>query len=252
MLPGNVLSIQLWSTRGDTPLAEQLSTLKSYGYGDVQPFHDQYDEPQMMRDMLDELGLTSRTGHFHLSMFDGKAEPVISAARVLGMQLVVAPWLEVEDRPHDVEGWKAIGSRLRKIKAVIADAGLGFAWHNHDFEFERLDDGSYGIEHLLSDDIDFAMDIGWVFRAGLDPKPWLSRYAGRIPVVHVKDVAKPGENLDEDGFADVGEGTMDWPGLWKAAVAAGSGLMIAEHDAPSDWRRFALTSAKAMRSLSEA
>jgi beta-glucosidase len=56
-------------------------------------------------------------------------------------------------------------------------------------------------------------------------------------------------NPEEMNFADVGTGVMDWPLYWQAAVEAGAELMIAEHDAPSDWRRFARVSAKAMRRL---
>jgi len=64
MLPNDVLSIQLWSTRGATPLAEQLGYLKSCGYGDVQPYHDQCDNPAVIRALLDELMLTARSGNF--------------------------------------------------------------------------------------------------------------------------------------------------------------------------------------------
>ena len=76
---------------------------------------------------------------------------------------------------------------------------------------------------------------------------WIERYRGRIPLVHVKDIAPAGEKVDEDGWADVGAGVMPWARLWPQCVAAGAEIMIAEHDNPSDFERFARVSAAAMR-----
>jgi sugar phosphate isomerase/epimerase len=249
MLPNNVLSIQLWSTRGTTPLAEQLAYLKGCGYGDVQLYHDQCEEPKVIRALLDEYMLTARSGHFTLAMFETALDDIVSTAHTIGMDLVVAPWIDPDDRPKDREGWSAFGRRLSHLSRRLAQEGLRFAWHNHEFEFEALPDGSFGIEHALGEDVLFELDLGWLFRAGQDPLIWLERYEGRLPAIHVKDVAAPNTNPEEMDFADVGAGVMDWPRYWQAAVQAGAELMVAEHDAPSDWRRFARVSAVAMRRL---
>ena len=88
--------------------------------------------------------------------------------------------------------------------------GLRFAWHNHDFEFQPLEDGSLPIEHVLGDRLLWEADLAWVVRGGADPRRWIERYRGRIPLVHVKDIAPAGENADEDGWADVGAGVVPW------------------------------------------
>ena len=88
-------------------------------------------------------------------------------------------------------------------------------------------------------------------RGKADPEAWLDRYRGRIPLVHVKDIAPTGQNIDEDGWADVGMGMLPWPTLWDKCIAAGAEIMIAEHDNPSDFERFARVSAYAMRRFSE-
>ena len=82
------------------------------------------------------------------------------------------------------------------------------------------------------------------------PGGWLDRYRGRIPLVHVKDIAPTGQNIDEDGWADVGMG-VPWPTLWDKCIAAGAEIMIAEHDNPRDFERFARVSAYAMRRFSQ-
>lgn len=243
------LSIQLWSTRGDDPLPEQLGLLATLGYTDVQPFHDQYEDVAYLKDCIAQAGMTSVSGHFRFGMFEGDAMPVISAARALDMKLVVAPWLDEDMRPTDKEGWKALHTRLKGFKERVEDAGLRFAWHNHDFEFARFADGSHGIEYLLDEDIDCAVDIAWVAVAGEDPAAWLRRYKGRIPAVHVKDMAPPGTAPEQMGFADVGSGVMDWPALWQVLNELHVPLRIAEHDQPVDWRRFARVSAETIKRL---
>ena len=247
MRPNDVLSIQLWSTRAASSLAEQLEYLAVCGYTDVQPYKDLYADPAALRAMLDEHGLTARSGHFKFAMFEAEFDRVVTTARTLGMTLVAADWLDPEEHPVDRAGWEALGGRLSSVSRRLADQGLRFAWHNHEYEFAPLPDGSFGIEHALGKDVLWEMDIGWVFKAEQDPLAWLARYAGRVPAIHVKDVAAPGEKLDEMNFADLGEGVMDWRLYWQAAVDAGAELMIAEHDAPSDWRRFARVSGAAMR-----
>jgi sugar phosphate isomerase/epimerase len=223
--------------------------LKSYGYTDVQPYHTQWDDPVAMHDLLQKVGLTAKSGHFTLEMLRGEFDRVVAASRTLDLALVVAPFVQPQERASDRAGWRAFGAELAEISKRLADAGLDFAWHNHTFEFEALPDGSYPIEHILGDDLSFEIDVAWVARSGTDPGPWLERYKGRIPAIHVKDLAVAGEKTDEGGWADVGTGVIPWAELWRPAVATGAWLMVAEHDKPSDYKRFARVSADAIRSL---
>ena len=87
-----------------------------------------------------------------------------------------------------------------------------------------------------------------MIRGGADPKAWIDAHAARISTAHVKDIAPEGENSDEDGWADVGHGTVDWKALMAALRAAGTDLFVMEHDNPSDMQRFAERSIAALRS----
>ena len=90
-----------------------------------------------------------------------------------------------------------------------------------------------------SDDIQIELDLAWVHVAGEDPVAWVRRFAGRLAAVHVKDVAQSGENTDEDGWADVGFGIMDWPAIKAEMDAAGVSRYVIEHDNPNDHKRMA-------------
>ena len=64
----------------------------------------------------------------------------------------------------------------------------------------------------------------------------------------MKDIAPTGEKKDEDGWADVGEGTVDWKGLFAALSGTKARYFIAEHDNPSDFKRFAKRSLASIQS----
>ena len=124
--------------------------------------------------------------------FDGARK----IADTLGMKLVVCP--HICGRPAPV-GRRRL-ARLRRApgqgrRSASQTAGYDFAWHNHDFEFEPLADGSVPQQHILdaAPDIGWEIDVAWVIRGGADPLPWIDRYGDRIVAVHVKDIAPAGE-----------------------------------------------------------
>jgi sugar phosphate isomerase/epimerase len=241
------LGMQMYSARKFPPVEAQLAAIARNGFTNVETFGPFYDDVEATKRMLDAHGLSARSGHFSVAMAESQSEMVIDGARRLGIEIVVAPYLTPAERPATVQGWKAMGMRLLAVGERLSAAGLRFAWHNHDFEFAPLADGSLPIEHVLGDRLLWEADLAWVIRGGADPRRWIERYRGRIPLVHVKDIAPAGEKGDEDGWADVGKGTVPWTELWPLCVAAGAEMMIAEHDNPSDFNRFARVSAGAMR-----
>ena len=246
------ISFQLYSARLAPPDADVLRTLAEAGYTNVETFRPNYEDAEGFRKALDEAGLTAKSGHFDLAMAEENLDRVVEICRALGIETVVIPFLMPDLRPQDAAGWSELGTRLAELAAECADEGLRLAWHNHDFEFVALPDGSFPIEHVLAEGVLWEADLAWIVRAGADPAAWLERHAGRIASIHVKDIAPKGENLDEDGWADVGAGILDWAELWRISVASGASLMIAEHDKPSDFARFARVSAAKMRELSAA
>ena len=70
----------------------------------------------------------------------------------------------------------------------------------------------------------------------------MNRYRSLVAAAHVKDIAPEGENADQDGWADVGAGVLDWRDLWRACRDAGARWMVVEHDKPADPARTARAS----------
>jgi sugar phosphate isomerase/epimerase len=167
------------------------------------------------------------------------------------MTRIFCPHIAAEDRPTDAAGWVAFARRLEAVGEKVRAAGLAFGWHNHDFELVALADGSIPMQIILDNapGIDWEADIAWIIRGGSDPMDWIARHGARMTAAHVKDIAPAGECADEDGWADVGHGVVDWKAIKAALVNAGVGLFVMEHDNPSDNTRFATRSFTAFAAL---
>lgn len=242
-----MFSYQLYSSRKFPPLEATLKMLAETGYKDTEGFGGLYADRAGLAGLaagLKASGLKMSTGHFGLAMIEENPEFVVEVAKTLGMKKVYCPHIMPDQRPTDAAGWRAFGARLDKAGAPIRAAGLGFGWHNHDFEFKPQADGSVPMAAILEGGpgLEWEMDVAWIVRGGSDPFAWIEACKGRITAAHVKDIAPMGQNADEDGWADVGQGTVPWARLIPALKAAGVGFFVMEHDNPRDDRRFATRS----------
>lgn len=235
------LGFQLYSARNFQPFSDIYPKLKAAGYGEVEGYGALYasladGELDAFCGELDQNHLTMPTAHFGLDMIEKDPTRVIKIAKTLGIEAVYCPYLMPDQRPTDAAGWFAFGQRLQAAGKPLRDAGLVFGWHNHDFEFAALPDGSTPQEQIFAGgpELDWEADIAWVIRGHADPFAWIESYGKRISAVHVKDIAPAGENADEDGWADVGHGTVDWKGLVAALKGTRVKHFVVEHDNPKD------------------
>lgn len=242
-------SYQLYSSREFPPLDATLKMLAELGYRQVEGFGGVYGDPKAVRKQLDAAGLKMTSGHFSLDMLEGENAKVLDIAGELGMKAIYCPFVMPDKRPTDSAGWKTFGERLQKAGEAVVKAGYVYGWHNHDFEFKKLPDGKIPQQLIFEGgpSLKWEADIAWVVRGGADPIEWIGKFADRITSVHVKDIAPAGENKNEDGWADVGHGTVDWKGIWKALKKTPATTFVMEHDKPSDHKRFASRSIAAAR-----
>lgn len=140
------------------------------------------------------------------------------------------------------EKYRIFAERMNKAGQRCAAAGLGpLLYHNQIFEF-KPENGTTGYQLLLDAQdqkvCGLEMDVYWISLAGHDPAEYLRRLAGRVKILHMKD--KPAglppmfEHAKGPGnFIDVGEGSLDWPGIFRAATATGVEHFMVEPDARS-------------------
>jgi sugar phosphate isomerase/epimerase len=247
------ISYQLYSSRMFPPVEATLTLLAGLGYQAVEGFGGLYPDlaaAEGLRKALDRAGLTMPTGHFSLDLVEGDPAKAVAIARALGVTAVIVPHLMPDARPKDAAGWAAFGQRLAKAGAPLRDAGLAFGWHNHDFEVQDVE-GTTPLDLILeaSDDTALELDLAWVVRGGKDPAAVIAKWGARLVAAHIKDIAPAGQCADEDGWADVGYGTMDWIGLMHDLRATPCRFFVMEHDKPNDHARFAARSFDFLKTL---
>lgn len=246
-------SYQLYSSRDFPPVGNVLRRLAALGYTNVEGYGGLFpniDDLGALRAELDAYGLHMRSCHIGLDMAEDDSDTMLDIAKALNIQEIYVPFLPPDQRPDDAAGWRTVGARLATVAKPVRDAGMIFGWHNHAFEFEPLSTGELPMDLILEgNDLSLEFDVAWADVAGSNPLDTIAKYGSRITAAHVKDRAPAGENTDEDGWADVGHGTMDWATLFTALKAAGCTNFVMEHDKPSDDNRFASRALAHMQTL---
>jgi sugar phosphate isomerase/epimerase len=137
---------------------------------------------------------------------------------------------------------------FNKIGQVCNDAGIGFAFHSHQVEWKQVTGGDVMMDIFLQETdpklVNFEIDLGWAYAAGADPLAYFKKYPGRFKLFHVKDIT-----ADKKPCV-VGEGTIDYKPLFKAAKKAGAEYFIVEQDGAPDPFNNIAASAKFIKELS--
>lgn len=213
-------------TPGD--IAETLRKVKAIGYDAVQLSALGPIDPAELRNLLDDAGLEVCATHVPFDRLRTDLGQVIEEHRVWGCEYIALGAAPTEYR--NAAGYRRLARELTAIGRELADAGITFAYHNHSFELARFD-GVTGLEIVLNETDPAAVaaeiDTYWIQHGGGDPADWISRLAGRVPLVHLKDMV-----VDDDGptFAEVGRGNLNWPSILHACRTAGVRWHIVEQD----------------------
>lgn len=240
------LSIQLYSLRDYGDLDKQLAALSEIGFKCVELIGGHLEDAEGTRAKLTAYGLKAPTCHVSMNDLRDRFDWVIEQAKTIGIAELYMPAVGAEERDQSADGWKRTGAKLGSMAERMIEAGLALGYHNHHWELKPYADGSTPLEHLFEgadgSPLTFEADLAWLVRGGADPEMWMEKYSARLTAVHVKDLAPEGQNADEDGWADVGSGTMHWLDLWRKSLSLGAKWMILEHDKPRDPVSFARNS----------
>lgn len=116
---------------------------------------------------------------------------------------------------------------MNKINDELSKEGLTFAYHNHAFEFEKIN-GRYAMDYMIEyGRFSFIVDVYWLAYAGLDPARYIKKIGSRAVCVHFKDLAIIDGSVV---MAEVTEGNLDWDGIIRACEEAGAQWALVEQD----------------------
>lgn len=246
------VAIQLYSVRDDLKedFEGTIRKIKEMGYDGVE-FAGLFDHStKEVKSICDNIGITPISAHVSYKSMVEDIE-LVSAYAQIGCKYIAIPSLRTEN----LCGGELYSETIENIKKIAAKAkacGITLLYHNHDFEFEKVD-GKYKLDHLYddipADVLQTQLDTCWVNIGGEVPADYVMKYAGRAPVVHLKDfVGSKAENMyglisENDGdkkaetekfdFRPVGYGVQDFNAILEASDKAGAEWVVVEMDKPA-------------------
>ena len=201
-----------------------LTSVAAMGYTEVETYG--YKEGKLF-DMpvaefgsfMKSIGMKTVSGHYGIDMTTHGWDKACEDAKSLGQSYVVVPWMD-KKYYSSLGELKKTCDTLNKAGKVAKKHGLQMGYHNHAFEFEKVE-GKIVFDTML-DQLDpklvtWEMDIYWVVKAGHDPVKYFEKYPGRFQLWHVKDMDKSNPERN----ADVGTGTIDFKNLFTKAKQSG-------------------------------
>ncbi len=237
---GLPLGIQLYSVRDFLPKDYDgtLRQLSAIGYREVEAAGFFGRGAHEVKESMDRAGLRCVSAHYSLKDLLPKVDETIEYGKNLGLQYIVcaSPWFKDPSSVKDagsqaardymtLDDWRWNADQLNRIGERVHRAGMRFAYHNHTPEF-RSENGVMFYDELLrqTDPAKVAMelDCGWVAVAGQKPVELLTRYAGRITMLHVKDF-KMGHGvspLPAPPSTELGHGVIDYRAVVETAKRA--------------------------------
>ena len=218
------MGYQLFSIRDEMAKGpvDTLKALKAMGYEDFEAygFDDEKGllyglEPSELKLILDDLDLTFTSAHFGFSPYLNKTEDDLRAfvdrcidrAKKLNLKYITWPWIAPEQRTMD--NFRLMSHRLNVIGEQVSAAGLGFAYHNHGFEFEDHA-GENGFDVILKETdpalVKLQMDMYWVMHSSkFTPKELIDAQPGRYVMWHLKDM----DSVSRD-YTELGNGIINY------------------------------------------
>ena len=258
--PTHPVGLQLFTLfpKMDDDVEDSLKKVAAIGYKEIESAYSKKPgyygmKPKEFKNLIEGLGMAWTSQHVLGAPFKmpANAKPMLDASgkpisfpplrnlRDNGQEIVDElaeagiPYMVCANTPFETteELQKSIET-LNKTGEACKKAGIVFAYHNHDKEFEKLD-GKVIYDTMLSDfDADLVkmeLDLCWVTKAGVDPVMLFNQHPGRFPLWHIKDIDK---NLT--GPQPVGTGIIDFKRIFDKADSAGMKHFFVEHDMPAD------------------
>lgn len=206
--------------------AVTLEKIADIGYRNVQVSGTCPYEPQWLKEQLQKNGLRCVLTHIPGDQLIQDVEKVARDHDMFECDLVGLGYYPFAEGKAE-ESYAEFCRQYRPVAKALKEHGKYFMYHNHDHEFLKYDGktilGKLS-EDFSSDELGFTLDTFWIQAGGGDPAWWISRLSGRVPCIHLKDYAY-GRKM-----AVIGEGNINFEGVFEQAEKAGTRYMLVEQD----------------------
>ena len=225
------LGLQLYSIRDYLntydEAYEALKAIKEMGYTVVQTAGMKISAEELA-EITQKLGITICGTHCNLETLLEDPEKAMEMHRILGTTNIgIGGFFG-----PDAAAAKALIESINAFADIIYAHGFKFTYHNHDHEFMKVEGGKTMMD-MLVEGLDpvktsFCLDTHWVQRGGGDVCSWIEKLAGRIDILHLKDMTvRPGR---VPYYCEIGEGNMDFDKIIATAEKVGVKYYVVEQD----------------------
>ncbi|WP_291781468.1 sugar phosphate isomerase/epimerase [Cecembia sp.] len=220
------IGLQLYSLRAAMREDPQntMRLVSSIGYKSLETANyadgKVYDmEPIFFKKYIEDLGMKLRSAHVGgpREYDPAKKEETLdwwkkafADHKIMGAKYIIKPSMPIPTTLKELDIWC---DYYNSIGEIAKKSGMKFGFHNHAREFEAIEGKimmDYMIEHTDPKLVCYELDVYWSQKGGQDPVAYLERYAGRFPLLHIKDEEEIGAS-----------GTMDFDSIFKAAYKQG-------------------------------
>lgn len=246
------IGVQLFTLRNETAsdFPGTLRHVAELGYEGVEFAGYGGLSADQMKDLLQETGLKAIGSHVGMQSLRDNLQGEIDYLKTIGGKYLICPHIAEEER-QTAEDWKRIFDFFEEVGQEARRNGLTFAYHNHAFEFDIQVAGEFAFDAMYAntsrDSVQVEMDVCWVKFAGQDPLAYIPKYAGRLPLLHLKDFNRDREKIEEINqmiakqlghnkfryemvTLELGQGEVPLVNVIAAASDAGVEWLIVEQD----------------------
>jgi sugar phosphate isomerase/epimerase len=224
------ISVQLYTVRSlmQKDFAGTIKEVAKIGYKAVELAGFGPHSPAEVKKICADAGVAISGAHVGIEAMEKDVNKALDEQATLGNTNVIVPYLGNEYRT--IDGYRKAAASMNKIAAECQKRGMELAYHNHSFEFDKLDGGQTGFDILYNNSdpklVKAELDVYWLKHGGQDPVAIINRFGPRTLILHLKDMAAGPERK----FAPVGEGILDFNAILDAAANNGVKYGAVEQD----------------------
>lgn len=249
------VGLQLYSVRDEMAqdMDVTLAKVKEIGYDYVEFAGFFSKTAKDIKSLLNKHQLIAVSAHQAPEVFEKVPDCYIDYFKTLGIKFCAIPWMGIEKHAGQGQFDETV-EYITKIGKLLKKNSIDLLYHNHEFEFgvfegKFLLDWLY--ESISKEYLKTQLDTCWINYGGQDPAAYITKYADRAPIVHLKDFVCKGKScepvyslVDEKGgdikqktrednefdFRPLGQGIQDFKSIIDACKRANTEYVIVEQD----------------------
>ena len=232
------LGLQLYTCRDyfkDEEFADlTLKKIAAAGYSEAHTAGRYGFTPEKFNELTKKNGIQIIGTHYDYNKILHAPEETMEIHKLYGTTNIGIGGMPGEAR-QSLDALKSFIADFNKAAEGYAKYGFKLTYHNHNFEFLRIDGNKtlmdYLYEGLDKDTVSFVLDTCWVMAACSDLREWMEKLAGRIDILHLKDVQLKYNTQLYGTMTEVGSGFVDWKDVLETAEKIGVKHYVVEQDA---------------------